>query len=104
MLLWHVCATDPTRASAIRCNRPFCARSGGRLVRSLLQRGSTVRRLSRCQRLHKLVIHMDFKDQSARSHEAIGPLNALGIAMISGGIIAIALEGRHVSRAGALAA
>lgn len=38
------------------------------------------------------------------AHEAIGPLHALGIAMISGGIIAIALEGRHVSRAGALAA
>jgi drug/metabolite transporter (DMT)-like permease len=38
------------------------------------------------------------------AHEAIGPLHALGIAMISGGIIAVALEGRHVSRAGALAA
>jgi drug/metabolite transporter (DMT)-like permease len=38
------------------------------------------------------------------AHEAIGPLHALGIAMISGGIIAIALEGRHVSRGGALAA
>ncbi|TDQ97571.1 DMT family transporter [Paraburkholderia silvatlantica] len=38
------------------------------------------------------------------AHEAIGPLHGLGIAMISGGIIAIALQGRHVSRAGALAA
>jgi drug/metabolite transporter (DMT)-like permease len=38
------------------------------------------------------------------AHEAIGPLHVLGIVMISGGIIAIALEGRHVSRAGALAA
>jgi len=38
------------------------------------------------------------------AHETIGPLRALGIAMISGGIIAIALQGRHVSRAGALAA
>ncbi|MFM0043379.1 EamA family transporter [Paraburkholderia sediminicola] len=38
------------------------------------------------------------------AHEAIGPMHALGIAMISGGIIAIALEGRRVSRAGALAA
>jgi drug/metabolite transporter (DMT)-like permease len=38
------------------------------------------------------------------AHEAIGPLHALGIAMISGGIIAIALQGSHVSRAGALAA
>ncbi|WP_017775144.1 DMT family transporter [Paraburkholderia kururiensis] len=38
------------------------------------------------------------------AHEAIGPLHALGIAMVSGGIIAIALQGRHVSRAGALAA
>jgi drug/metabolite transporter (DMT)-like permease len=38
------------------------------------------------------------------AHEAIGPLRALGIAMISGGIIALALQGRHVSRAGALAA
>jgi drug/metabolite transporter (DMT)-like permease len=38
------------------------------------------------------------------AHEAIGPLHALGIAMISGGIIALALQGRHVSRAGALAA
>ncbi|NML35070.1 DMT family transporter [Paraburkholderia antibiotica] len=38
------------------------------------------------------------------AHEAIGPLHALGIAMISGGIIAIALQGRHVSRAGARAA
>ncbi|HKR44370.1 MAG TPA: DMT family transporter [Paraburkholderia sp.] len=38
------------------------------------------------------------------AHEAIGPLHGLGIVMISGGIIAIALQGRHVSRAGALAA
>lgn len=38
------------------------------------------------------------------AHEAIGRLHFLGIAMISGGIIAIALQGRHVSRAGALAA
>jgi drug/metabolite transporter (DMT)-like permease len=38
------------------------------------------------------------------AHEAIGPLHALGIAMISGGIIALALQGYHVSRAGALAA
>jgi drug/metabolite transporter (DMT)-like permease len=38
------------------------------------------------------------------AHEAIGPLHALGIAMISGGIIAIALQGQHVSRAGVLAA
>jgi drug/metabolite transporter (DMT)-like permease len=38
------------------------------------------------------------------AHEAIGPLHALGIAMISGRIIAIALQGHHVSRAGALAA
>ena len=38
------------------------------------------------------------------AHEAIGPLHALGIAMISGGIITIALWGQHVSRAGALAA
>ena len=38
------------------------------------------------------------------AHEAIGPLHAFGIAMISGGIVAIALQGSHVSRAGALAA
>jgi drug/metabolite transporter (DMT)-like permease len=38
------------------------------------------------------------------AHEAIGPLHALGIAMISGGIVAIALRGHRVSRAGALAA
>lgn len=38
------------------------------------------------------------------AHEAIGPVHALGIAMISGGIIAIALLGRGVSRAGTLAA
>jgi drug/metabolite transporter (DMT)-like permease len=38
------------------------------------------------------------------AHEAIGPLHALGIAMISGGIIAIALQGSRVSRSGALAA
>ncbi|NKJ47277.1 EamA family transporter [Burkholderia sp. SG-MS1] len=38
------------------------------------------------------------------THEAIGPLHVLGIVMISGGIIAIALDGRHVSRAGVLAA
>ncbi|WP_144150544.1 DMT family transporter [Paraburkholderia sp. BCC1885] len=38
------------------------------------------------------------------AHEAIGVLHALGIVMISGGIIAIALEGRRVSRAGTLAA
>ncbi|WP_310630758.1 MULTISPECIES: DMT family transporter [unclassified Paraburkholderia] len=38
------------------------------------------------------------------AHEAIGPVHALGIVMISGGICAIALMGRHVSRSGALAA
>ncbi|ALP67830.1 DMT family transporter [Paraburkholderia caribensis] len=38
------------------------------------------------------------------AHEAIGPLHALGVVMISGGIIAIALQGRQVSRAGTLAA
>jgi drug/metabolite transporter (DMT)-like permease len=42
------------------------------------------------------------------AHEAIGPLHALGVAMISGGIVAIALHGQprgqRVSRAGALAA
>jgi drug/metabolite transporter (DMT)-like permease len=38
------------------------------------------------------------------AHESIGPLHALGIAMISGGILALALEGSHVSRAGVLAA
>ncbi|CAH2786124.1 MAG: Permeases of the drug/metabolite transporter (DMT) superfamily [uncultured Paraburkholderia sp.] len=38
------------------------------------------------------------------AHEAIGPLHALGIAMISGGIIAIALQAGRVSRAGVLAA
>lgn len=36
--------------------------------------------------------------------EAIGLLQALGVVMISGGIIAIALQGRHVSRTGVLAA
>ncbi|MBN3851829.1 EamA family transporter [Paraburkholderia sp. Ac-20340] len=38
------------------------------------------------------------------AHEAIGPLHALGNVMISGGIIAIALLGRHVTRGGLLAA
>jgi drug/metabolite transporter (DMT)-like permease len=38
------------------------------------------------------------------AHEAIGLLHALGIVMISGGIIAIALQGSRLSRAGALAA
>ena len=38
------------------------------------------------------------------AHEAIGPLHGLGIMMISGGIIALALQGSHVSRASALAA
>ncbi|SAL00596.1 EamA family transporter [Caballeronia ptereochthonis] len=38
------------------------------------------------------------------AHEAIGALHAFGIVMISGGIMALALQGRHVSRAGALAA
>ncbi|ARP89287.1 EamA family transporter [Bordetella genomosp. 9] len=38
------------------------------------------------------------------THETIGPLRAAGIAMICGGIVAIALEGRRVSRTGALAA
>ena len=38
------------------------------------------------------------------AREGIGPLHVLGIVMISGGIIAIALQGRHVSRAGVLAA
>ncbi|ASV96905.1 DMT family transporter [Paraburkholderia aromaticivorans] len=38
------------------------------------------------------------------AHESIGPVHALGIVMISGGIMAIALQGGRVSRAGALAA
>ncbi|MDR5733492.1 DMT family transporter [Caballeronia sp. LZ025] len=38
------------------------------------------------------------------AHEAIGPLHAFGIALISGGIMALALQGRHVSRSSALAA
>ncbi|WP_429303765.1 EamA family transporter [Paraburkholderia sp. GAS199] len=38
------------------------------------------------------------------AREAIGPLHGLGIVMISGGIVAIALEGGRVSRAGVLAA
>jgi len=38
------------------------------------------------------------------AHEAIGPLHAVGIVLISGGIMAIALQGRRVSRPGALAA
>jgi len=38
------------------------------------------------------------------AHEAIGPLHAAGIVMISGGIISLALQGRHVSRSGVLAA
>ncbi|MFL9911113.1 EamA family transporter [Paraburkholderia sp. RL17-337-BIB-A] len=38
------------------------------------------------------------------AHEAISPVHALGIAMISGGIIAIALQGSRVSRASVLAA
>ncbi|CAM2156267.1 EamA-like transporter family protein [Pararobbsia alpina] len=38
------------------------------------------------------------------AHESIGPLHALGVVMISGGIIAIALQGRRMSRSGAFAA
>ena len=38
------------------------------------------------------------------AHETIGALQGLGIVMISGGIIAIAMKGRHVSRAGVQAA
>ncbi|ACC74956.1 DMT family transporter [Paraburkholderia phymatum] len=38
------------------------------------------------------------------AHEAIGPLHALGVAMISGGIVALALQGHRVSRTGAMAA
>jgi drug/metabolite transporter (DMT)-like permease len=38
------------------------------------------------------------------AHESIGPLHALGIAMISGGILVLALQGSHVSRASVLAA
>ncbi|MWL90438.1 DMT family transporter [Cupriavidus sp. SW-Y-13] len=38
------------------------------------------------------------------AQEAISPLRLLGIAMISGGIIAIAVQGREVSRSGALTA
>jgi len=38
------------------------------------------------------------------AHEAIGPLHAIGIVMISGGIMTLALEGGNVSRAGALSA
>jgi drug/metabolite transporter (DMT)-like permease len=36
--------------------------------------------------------------------ERIGAVHGLGIAMVSGGIVALALQGRHVSRANALAA
>ena len=38
------------------------------------------------------------------AQEAIHPLHGLGVALICGGIIAIALQGRRVSRAGLLAA
>ncbi|SAK90064.1 multidrug DMT transporter permease [Caballeronia hypogeia] len=38
------------------------------------------------------------------AHEAIGPLHAAGVVLISGGIMALALQGGQVSRAGALAA
>ncbi|TDV15630.1 DMT family transporter [Paraburkholderia caballeronis] len=38
------------------------------------------------------------------AHEAIGPLHGLGVAMVSGGIVSLALDGRHVSRDGVLAA
>ena len=38
------------------------------------------------------------------AHETIGPLHSLGITMISGGIIALALQARQVSRASVLAA
>ncbi|WP_341523962.1 EamA family transporter [Pseudomonas sp. G.S.17] len=38
------------------------------------------------------------------AQEAISPLHALGIALISGGILTLALQDRHVSRADALAA
>lgn len=38
------------------------------------------------------------------AQEAISPLHGLGVALISGGIIAIALQGRRVSRAGLVAA
>jgi drug/metabolite transporter (DMT)-like permease len=38
------------------------------------------------------------------AHEAIGPIHAFGIVLISGGIMALALQGGRVSRAGALAA
>ncbi|MFM0186972.1 DMT family transporter [Paraburkholderia nemoris] len=38
------------------------------------------------------------------AHESIGPLHVLGIVMISGGIVAIALERGRVSRTGLLAA
>lgn len=38
------------------------------------------------------------------AQEAISPLHGFGVALISGGIIAIALQGRRVSRAGLLAA
>ncbi len=38
------------------------------------------------------------------AQEAITPLQILGIVLVSGGIIAIAIDGRHVSRAGIVAA
>ncbi|OCR22419.1 multidrug DMT transporter permease [Pseudomonas syringae] len=38
------------------------------------------------------------------AQEAISPLHALGIALISGGILTLALQDRHVSRSDALAA
>jgi drug/metabolite transporter (DMT)-like permease len=38
------------------------------------------------------------------AHEVIGPLHALGIVMISGGIIALALQGRRLTGGGVLAA
>jgi drug/metabolite transporter (DMT)-like permease len=38
------------------------------------------------------------------AHDTIGPWHALGIVLISGGIITLALQGKHVSRHAALAA
>jgi drug/metabolite transporter (DMT)-like permease len=38
------------------------------------------------------------------AHETIGLLHGVGVVMISGGIVAIALQGRRVSRAGVLSA
>ena len=69
--------------------------------RALIQSQRSCTGVSDCARV---VAAARYTGAAFFADEAIGPLHALGIVLISGGIIAIALERSHVSLTGLLAA